>query len=573
MTSRREDGESSPAEPLPAMAEYAPDEIVVPAHESAVEDELPDDGEQPVSFFNPGRPALSEGRSYDMLDKIGFLAMIIGMFMAILDIQIVSSSLGELQAGLSASHDEISWVQTSYLIAEVIMIPISGWLSHLLSTRILFFISATTFTIASAACAFAWNLESMILFRALQGFLGGAMIPTVFATSYSMFPRSKQAGVTVVIGLVATMAPTLGPTLGGYLTASLSWHWLFLINVLPGALVAATVFLAVNVDRPNFALLKGFDLKGVILVALFLGSMEYVLEEGPRDDWFDDSTITALIALCSLSGLAFLWHELTTAAPIINLRAFGNRNFALGCVYSFIIGIGLYGSVYVIPQFLGQVKGYNSLQIGELIMVTGVFQFCSAPLAGALSKKMDLRLMLAIGLVCFALGLYLNSSLTADWGWWDFFLPQAIRGISLMFLFIPVNALALGTLPPEMLKGGSGLYNLMRNLGGAIGLAVINTQLSDELNRHLLYLKESVTLARLGVLNEIQGLTAALTPAMGPLAEKAALSKLGAMVYQQATVLAFSDVLVMMASVFLFGFLFMPLMRKVNPGGGGGDAH
>lgn len=549
------------------------EEHIVPAHESDIENELPDDNDQPVSFFNPGRPALSEGRSYDMLDKIGFLAMIIGMFMAILDIQIVSSSLGEIQAGLSASREEISWVQTSYLIAEVIMIPISGWLSHLLSTRVLFFISATTFTIASAACAFAWNLESMIAFRALQGFLGGAMIPTVFATAYAMFPRSKQAGVTVVVGLVATMAPTLGPTLGGYLTASFSWHWLFLINVLPGIIVATTVFLAVNVDRPNFALLKGFDVKGISLVALFLGSLQYILEEGPGDDWFEDTTITLLVIGCTLAGLAFVWHELTTRAPIVNLRAFANRNFTLGCVYSFIIGIGLYGSVYVIPLFLAQVKGYNSLQIGELIMVTGVFQFISAPLAGAASKKMDLRLMLGIGLVCFALGLYLNAALTAEWGWWEFFLPQAIRGISLMFLFIPVNALALGTLPPEMLKGGSGLYNLMRNLGGAIGLAVINTELTNRLDMHLLYLKESVTVARLGVLQEIQGLATALTPMMGTLAEKAAFAKIGALVYQQASVLAFSDVLVMMGAVFLLGFLFMPLMRKVNPAAGDAGGH
>lgn len=563
---------STPTAPEPESTDDL-EEHIVPAHESEIENELPDDNDQPISFFNPGRAALSEGRSYDMLDKIGFLAMIVGMFMAILDIQIVSSSLGEIQAGLSASREEISWVQTSYLIAEVIMIPISGWLSHLLSTRILFFISATTFTIASAACAFAWNLESMIVFRALQGFLGGAMIPTVFATSYAMFPRSKQAGVTVVVGLVATMAPTLGPTLGGYLTASFSWHWLFLINVLPGVIVASTVFLAVNVDRPNFALLKGFDVKGIALVALFLGSLQYILEEGPGDDWFEDRTITLLVIGSVLAGLVFIWHELTTKAPIVNLRAFANRNFTLGCVYSFIIGIGLYGSVYVIPLFLAQVKGYNSLQIGELIMVTGIFQFISAPLAGMMSKKMDLRIMLGIGLICFALGLYLNSALTAEWGWWEFFLPQAIRGISLMFLFIPVNALALGTLSPEMLKGGSGLYNLMRNLGGAIGLAVINTELTNRLDLHLLYLKESVTLSRLGVWAEIQSLVSALTPTMGTLAEKAAFVKIGALVYQQATVLAFSDVLVMMGGVFLLGFLFMPLMRKVNPAAEGGGGH
>lgn len=536
------------------------------------ENSLPDDGDQEVSFEDAGRAPLSEGRPYDMLDKIGFFAMIVGMFMAILDIQIVASSLGEIQAGLSASREEISWVQTSYLIAEVIMIPISGWLSHLLSTRILFFISAVAFTCASAACAFAWNLESMIVARALQGFLGGAMIPTVFATSYAMFPRSKQAGVTVVIGLVATMAPTLGPTLGGYLTASFSWHWLFLINVVPGAIVATTVFLAVNVDRPNPKLLKGFDLTGIVLVALFLGTLQYVLEEGPGDDWFEDRTITLLVTVTVLAAIAFLWRELTIENPVVNLRAFKNPNFTLGCVYSFIIGIGLYGSVYVIPLYLSSVDGYNSLQIGELIMVTGLFQFISAPLAGAASKKLDLRLMLGIGLVCFALGLYLNSALTAEWGWWQFFLPQAIRGISLMFLFIPVNALALGTLSPDMLKGGSGLYNLMRNLGGAIGLAVINTELTQRMDLHMARLSEAVTAARYGVSEALAGLANHLTPTLGSHADSGALAVLYRLTEREATVMAFSDVLMMMALVFVLGFLVMPLMRKVDPAAGG-DAH
>jgi DHA2 family multidrug resistance protein len=533
---------------------------------------LPDDGDQEVSLEEAGRAALSEGRPYDMLDKIGFFAMIVGMFMAILDIQIVASSLGEIQAGLSASRDEISWVQTSYLIAEVIMIPISGWLSHLLSTRILFFASALAFTVASAACAFAWNLESMIVFRAMQGFLGGAMIPTVFATSYAMFPREKQAGVSVVIGLVATMAPTLGPTLGGYLTASFSWHWLFLINIIPGILVATTVFLAVNVDRPNHKLLKGFDLTGIFLVAIFLGTLQYVLEEGPGEDWFDDPTITMLVILVGLAGIAFLWRELTIENPVVNLRAFKNANFTIGCFYSFVIGVGLYGSVYVIPLYLSSVDGYNSLQIGELIMVTGMFQFLSAPLAGAASKKMDLRLMLGIGLVCFALGLYLNSALTAEWGWWQFFLPQAVRGISLMFLFIPVNSLALGTLSPEMLKGGSGLYNLMRNLGGAIGLAVINTTLSERIDLHMARLGEVVTAARYGVMETLAGLTAQLGPFLGSNADEGALSVLYSLTRREATVMAFSDILLMMAAVFMLGFLVMPFMRKVNPGGGG-DAH
>lgn len=503
---------------------------------------------------------------------VGFLAMVVGMFMAILDIQIVASSLAEIQAGIGATQEEISWVQTSYLIAEVIMIPLSGWLAHVFSTRWLFAVSALTFTAASAACAFAWSLESMIAFRAIQGFLGGAMIPTVFATAYALFPRERQPAVTVVIGLVATMAPTIGPSLGGWLTESFSWHWLFLINVLPGLAVAAAVAWLVRVDEPDLGLLKGFDLAGIVLVAVFLGSLQYVLEEGAREDWFESHEIVLASVVCAVGAVGFFWRELTVRNPVVDLRAFTNANFALGCVYSFIIGIGLYGSVYVIPLYLASVRGYNALDIGLVVMVTGMFQFLSAPVAGALSKKLDPRLMLAIGLAFFGLGLWLNSALTAEWSYWELFLPQAVRGFSLMFLFIPVNALALGTLSPEMLKGGSGLYNLMRNLGGAIGLAAINTVLSSRYDLHILHLSENLTAARDTVGRALQGMGQALAPRLGEDSTQAALAALARLAQREATVLAFADVLLLMSLVFVAGLLFMPLMRKVRPDAGA-DAH
>lgn len=500
-------------------------------------------------------------------NTIGFFAMVVGMFMAILDIQIVASSLTDIQAGIGASREEISWIQTSYLIAEVIVIPLSGWLATVLSTRWLFCGSALMFTLASVACAFAWNLESMVVFRSLQGFLGGAMIPTVFATSYAIFPKNRQAGVTVVIGLVATMAPTLGPALGGWLTETLSWHWLFLINIIPGLIVAATVFFQLDIDRPNLKLLKGFDLSGIVLVALFLGTLQFILEEGPGEDWFDSAEITLFSLVCGLAAIGFFWRELTARNPVVDLRAFSNPNFTVGCVFSFVIGIGLYGSVYVMPLFLAMVRGYSSLEIGWVIMVTGLFQFLSAPVAGMLSKKIDPRAMLAIGLVLFGGGLYMNHTLTAEWGYWEFFLPQAVRGFALMFLFIPVNALALGDLPPNMIKGGSGLYNLMRNLGGAIGLAVINTVLTNRLDLHAARLADSLTAARAPVTETLSGLTSSLTPMLGGDAELAALKTLGALVQREATVMAFSDIFQLMALVFVAGLMIMPAMRKVNPGG------
>ena len=271
----------------------------------------------------------------------GFMAMVFGMFMAILDIQIVSASLSEIQAGLSASSDEIPWVQTAYLIAEVVMIPLSGFLARALSTRVLFLSAAIGFTAASALCATATSIDQMIVYRALQGFIGGGMIPSVFAVAFSLFPASKRNIVSPIIGLVATLAPTIGPTVGGYLSNAYSWHWLFLVNVGPGILVAIAVYFLVDFDKPNHSLLNRFDFAGLAGMAVMLGSLEYVLEEGPRYDWFDDQTIATFAVLTVLGAVLFFWRAATAREPIVELRAFRDRNFAFGSAFSFASGFKL----------------------------------------------------------------------------------------------------------------------------------------------------------------------------------------------------------------------------------------
>ncbi len=497
-------------------------------------------------------------------DWVAYMIMLFGMFMALLDVQIVSSSLAELQAGLSASADEISWVQTSYLIAEVVMIPLTGYLSRMMGTRYLFVLSAASFTLMSLACATSSSLETMVVFRALQGFLGGAMIPTVFATAFTLFPPERRAGVSVLAGLVATLAPTLGPTVGGYLTQALDWHWLFLINLAPGALVVIVSWLAIDFDKPDWSLLRRFDIAGFVLMALFLACMQYVLEEGPRYDWLEDQTVLAAAAVALASGVGFFWRAFTAQAPIVDLRAFADRNFAVGTLYSFILGFGLYGSVFLIPAFLGRVKGFNSLEIGEMMAITGFFQFLSAPLAGALSKKIDLRLMLAAGFLLFGAGVYLNADLTADWSYGEFFLPQALRGLSLMLCFIPVNAVALGTLTPARIKNASGLYNLSRNLGGAFGLAAINTMLTDRMQFHWNRLADSATLSRAPVQSFMDSITAKFDSVLSGDATLAATKQLAGLLARQATVMSFSDCMLAMAAVFGFALLLMPIVRKPN---------
>src|SRR5262245_21371881 len=282
-----------------------------------------------------GAPAAEERIAPRRL--VAFLIMVFGMFMSILDIQIVSASLSEIQAGLSASSSEVSWVQTAYLIAEVIAIPLSGFLSRASGTRLLFAISASGFTIASFLCGLASSLEQMILWRAIQGFLSAGMIPTVFATAYLVFPRSKIYIVGPIIGLVATLAPTIGPTVGGIITDWMSWHWLFFINIVPGIGITIGVLILCDFDRPDFELLEHFDWWGLLFMALFLGTLEYVLEEGPRYEWLQDTSIAICAAICAVSAIAFFWRVLTARVPIVDLTTFSDRNFAIGCLIALFI--------------------------------------------------------------------------------------------------------------------------------------------------------------------------------------------------------------------------------------------
>jgi DHA2 family multidrug resistance protein len=503
---------------------------------------------------------------------IAFFVMVFGMFMAILDIQIVSASLSEIQAGISASADEIPWVQTSYLIAEVIMIPLSGYLSRALSTRYLFVIAAAGFTLMSVMCSTATSIEEMILWRALQGFIGGGMIPTVFASAFTVFPRSKQPVITPLIGLVATLAPTIGPTIGGYLTDIFSWHWLFLINVVPGIIVTVVTFFLVDFDEPNFSLLGSFDWPGFITMAGFLGSLEFVLEEGPIDNWFDSQTITVMTVICVVSCIAFFARVLTAKNPVVDLSAFTNRNFWTGAMFSFVMGIGLYGLTYLYPVYLARVRDYSALQIGETMFVTGLCMFFMGPISGRLMRKVDPRYMIAIGFIGFALGTYQASMITKDWDFNELLIPQILRGVCLMLIMIPITNTALGTMPPAKIKDASGLFNLTRNLGGAVGLAVINTLLNKRIDLHLARLHEQVAWGSQAAEETLAKLTQAMSR-FGSDASLAATKQLSAMVRQEAVVMSIADVFMALTVLFILIACMTPIMSRPNLAGGGGGGH
>jgi len=497
-------------------------------------------------------------------DWIGFAAMVLGIFIAILDIQIVSSSLQQIQAGLSATRDEITWVTTSYLIAEVIIIPLTGWLARALSTRVLVAVAAGGFTLTSALCAFAWNLPAMVAFRTLQGAFGGVMIPTVFSVIYTLFPPRLQTPMTVVAGLVVTIAPTAGPVLGGYLTESYSWHALFLINLLPGALITLCVAIFVKVDQPDWSLLKRIDFLGVLCVVVFLGSLQFVLEEGVREQWFESHEIVLFTALAIFGGVGMLVRELSIKEPIVELRAFRDFNFAVGSIYSFIMGVGIYTVLYLMPVHLATVKGLNSLQIGEYLMVTGGFQFLSAFLAGAAARWMDSRVMLALGLAIYGAGCWMNGAMNADWGYAEMFLPQALRGISMMFIFLPINALALGTLPPEEVQNASGLFNLMRNLGGAIGLAVANTLMVGWRKEYYAHLRSFMRVDDTQTMALLQQMQVGALAHGSPDAARAGLEMLARLAWREAEVMTTNQMFQLLGAMFFASLLLMPLVRKVD---------
>ena len=500
---------------------------------------------------------------------VAFVVMAFGMFMAILDIQIVASALSDIQAGISASADEIAWVQTSYLIAEVIMIPLSGILARIFSTRVVFSVSAAAFTACSVLCATATSIDQMIVYRALQGFMSGGMVPAVFAVSFTAFPPSKRSTVIPVVGLVATLAPTIGPTVGGYLVAAFSWHWLFLINLIPGIIVAISSWLLIDFDKPNLPLLKHFDWLGLAAMATFLGSLEYFLEEGNIKGWFSDEVIRVVFVTMVIGGVLFFYRSFTNPSPVVDLRAFGNFNFAVGSIFSFSLGIGLYGLVYLFPLYMARIRGYDALMIGETMFVTGAFMMCTAPVAGMLQNKLDPRVMMGMGLALFALCTWQMTHITAEWDYWNLFWPQAGRGVALMISMIPVSNIALGTLPPQDIKNASGLFNLTRNLGGAVGLAVINTLLSRRTDFHFDRLAETVG-AGSTTTQEWIGLLKGVYDSQGIDGEKAAILQLHQIVSQQAWLMAFIDIFTILTVLFVILSFCIILVRKPKAGVGGG---
>jgi len=506
---------------------------------------------------------------------VPFMVMCVGMFIALLDIQIVASSLQNIGGGLSAAQDQIAWVQTAYLIAEIIMIPLSGWLTRVFSTRWLFTASAAGFTVASALCGAAWNIESMIIFRALQGMLGASMIPIVFTSSFHYFHGHRRVYSAAVIGTIASVAPALGPVVGGWITDTLNWHWLFYVNIIPGTLIALAVPFLVDIDRGDLSLLAEADYPGILLMAVFLGTLEYVLEEGARWNWFDDTTIRTCTLISAAAGLLFIWRSLSFARPVVDLRALTNRNFAIGCILSFITGIGIFSTVYLTPIFLSYVRGYSAWQTGVAIFATGAASLVGVPFYIALARRFDTRWLMMIGLALFGLSMWSFSFITSQWSGVELLIPQLLRGFPQVFAVAPSVNLGLGSLPPERLKYASGLFNMMRNLGGAVGIAICSGILNTRTNFHFEAIVEHLTPANRPMLDFLDATTQRYEAFLGgtDIAHTAAFKQLWQLAYREASTMAYADAFRIIMVAFVIATALVPFLRNISAKPASGASH
>ena len=503
-------------------------------------------------------PPLTEPRKLLIFGLMAF-----GQFMALLDIQIVAGSLGSIQAGLSAGPDEIAWVQTAYLMAEIVMIPLAAFLSQAISTRWLFTLSAGLFTASSLLCGLAWDINSMIAFRALQGFVGGAMVPTVFATGYAIFEGPKRAMIPAILGVVSTLAPTLGPSVGGWITDVANWRWLFFMNIVPGLAITLILPNLGRIDRADLSMLRKIDWLHVASLAVFLGALQYVLEEGPRHEWFTDVGVATAAWLSFIGACVFFERTFFSSMPVVKLTPFARPTFALACLLNLVIGFGLYAATYLTPVFLGRVRGFSSLQIGQTVFVTGLTMALAAPIAARLSTRVDGRYVIGVGFSLFALGLWMFSNVSSDWGFFELFVPQAVRGFAILLCIVPAVGMALNGVAPQEIRYASGLFNLMRNLGGAVGIALVNTWLQNMGKIHGLGFGEAMSHAPEYLTEMTTGLAAnasRLTPdpahALGM-----AQGQVAQFVTREAITFAFADVYRLMAWVFIVGLIIVPFAK------------
>ncbi|MGA7806464.1 MAG: DHA2 family efflux MFS transporter permease subunit [Bradyrhizobium sp.] len=486
--------------------------------------------------------------------------MCLGMFMAILDIQVVATSLPTIQQALGISPDMMSWIQTAYLIAEVIAIPLTGLLTRVLTLRWLFAVAVSLFTLASIGCALSGGFAVLLVFRVLQGFSGGVLIPAVFSAVFLLFPPRLHAVATAVGGIVAVLAPTVGPVVGGFITETWSWPWLFLINVIPGMVAASATPFVLPRQRTDLGELAKLDVRALLLMAVALASLEIGLKQAPQRGWLSLSC-AGLLLVSAIGGSIWTYRTRCASHPIVRLAVLKRRSFAVGCALSFCLGVGLFGSVYLMPVFLSFVRGHDAYEIGAIMLVTGAAQLITAPFAALLEGRIGARPLTAAGFALFAVGLGLSyfQPRVADFD--EMLWPQILRGIAIMFCLLPPTRIALGALPEAEVADASGLFNLMRNLGGAIGIAMIDSILYGRVGTYAENFRDRLMAGDVTAANAI-GLSAKMfanRPAGPP--DAATIAFVRPMVERASLALCVNEAWAMLACVAIVGLLLVPFAR------------
>ncbi|MCJ2016461.1 multidrug efflux MFS transporter [Methylobacterium sp. E-065] len=491
----------------------------------------------------------------------------LGAFMAVLNIQIVNASLADIQGAIGAGTDDGGWISTSYLIAEIVVIPLSGWLAQVFSLRRYLLVNAVLFLVFSVACAFATNLSQMIVLRAVQGFSGGVLIPMAFTIIITLLPKAKQPVGLALFALSATFAPAIGPTIGGYLTETYSWKYIFYVNLVPGALMVALLWFSLDRTPMKLSLLRQGDWAGIVTMAVGLAALQTALEEGNKDDWFGSPFIVRLSVVAAVSLTLFVWIELTATRPLLNLRLLGRRNFGFGILANFLLGVALYGSVFILPVYLSRIQGYNAEQIGFVLAWTGFPQLLLIPLVPRLMRRFDARWVIGTGFALFSASNFMNIYMTADTAADQLFWPNVVRALGQALVFAPLSAVATAGIEKENAGSASALFNMMRNLGGATGIATLQTFLSkreqfhSNILTHHVSLFEEATRARLMDLTRYFLDHGVSDPAVA--GHKAAIA-VALRVRQQANVMAFGDTFFLLGAALVLALLASLLLRKPN---------
>ncbi|MGC4075398.1 MAG: DHA2 family efflux MFS transporter permease subunit [Nibricoccus sp.] len=516
----------------------------------------------PTSTVIPGSP-----RAW-----IGTIGGMLGAFMAVLDIQITNSSLRDISGAIGASLDESSWISIAYLVPEIIVIPLTAWITSVLGLRRYLLITSSLFLVFSVLCGHAWSLGSMIVFRAGQGFFGGALIPLGFSAVFQMLPKEKQPMGFAMFGLTAMFAPSIGPSIGGWLTDNWGWEWNFYLNILLGPFLLGAVWYGFPQSPARWDKLREVDIPGILLMSLGLGTLTTFLEEGTRHDWFGSEHITQLAIIAAITLPAFVVWQFIAKKPVTDLRLFTNRNFFLGSIVNVVLGGAMYGSIFLLPLYLGTIQGYGASDIGATLIWGGIPQLFIMPLLPFLMKRIDARWLIAWGLLLFGLSCFFNTGMSVDFARDQLRWSLLIRALGQPFILVPVSALATGSLPASSISAASGLFNMMRNLGGSIGIALFSAFLTVREHFHSNRLGESISAYNPLTQERLAALTAKFTASGSDAytAGKQAVAALDALVRREANLQAFNDCFYLLGAVLLGTIIIAFLSRPVKAGAAAG---